>query len=251
MHYNLLFNGCSFTYGGELWGINRDYEHQKLHRFSHLVAKEFGMSYDNISSGGKSNDWIVEQTVNWFEAGNTCDLAIIQFTEKKRIMLYDDNKNPIHIVNQILKNNQVISKILPRSLNYELTANIYFKNIYSEYFGQQNFYKNLFFIHNYLKSKNIPTIYLHLNKKSIINAIDDGWKIYCKDIKINHIVEGILPRREDNKNKIYYCPDYSFKSEKDPFFTWMNGTHPNELGHQKIAEYIIQEIKSQNIFNAL
>jgi hypothetical protein len=50
MHYNLLFNGCSFTYGWELGGINNDEEHQRTHRFSHLVAEHYGKTYNNISS---------------------------------------------------------------------------------------------------------------------------------------------------------------------------------------------------------
>ena len=48
MHYNFLFNGCSITYGGELQGPDNDLEHQRTHRFSHLVGDHYNKTYTNI-----------------------------------------------------------------------------------------------------------------------------------------------------------------------------------------------------------
>lgn len=253
MHYNILFNGCSFTFGGELHGINFDQEHQRIYRYSHLVANHFEMTYDNIALSGKSNDWIVEQTINWFEEGNTCDLAVIQFTDEKRITIYDDDENEINIIKPLalLKNTTdgVNNTVWAKSKNmfkHRMLSNMYFKNIYSEYFGQQNFYKNLFFINHYLKSKNINVIYLSLRKQKY--SKNTGWKKYCNDIKFKLISGDILPTVENDKEKIYHCKDYSYKYKQDSRFARLNGAHPNEFGHQKIAQYIIQEIQSQNIF---
>jgi hypothetical protein len=242
MHYNLLFNGCSHTWGAELHGINFDQEYQRTHRYSHLVATHFGMTYDNIGLSGKSNDWIVEQTIKWFEEGNTCDMAVIQLTDKKRTITYADDETEVDITQPTLKDNSPASKILFKKFNYSrVISNIYFKNIYSEYLGQQNLYKNLFLINNYFKSKNIKVIFLSLRKQKYIK--NTGWKKYCDHIKLKHIAGDILPYVENDKDKIYYCQDYSYKYEQNSKFAWMNGAHPNEFGHQKIAQYIIEEMQ--------
>ena len=85
MHYNFLFSGCSWTFGSELEGISDDQEHRRKHRYSHLIAKKYNKTYDNIAEGGSSNDRIIRKTIEWFEQGNTCDIAIIQFTLVCRI----------------------------------------------------------------------------------------------------------------------------------------------------------------------
>jgi len=260
MHYNLLFNGCSFTYGCELGGINNDEEHQRTHRFSHLVAEHYGKTYNNISSNGKSNDWIVEKTINWFEEGNTCDLAIIQFTEKKRTIIYGDKDKKdtppreYDVSKPILLTDKSILGQYLTSKGYDITrikSNIYYKNIYTEYMGQQNYYKNLFFLNNYFKTKNIPTIFLKLRTEVTNNF---GWKLLCedikvKDIKVKDITGDILPLFYEDIEKKYYCKDYSYlykKKTDNPRFAFLTGTHPNEFGHQKIANYIIDN--SSNIF---
>jgi len=254
MHYNLLFNGCSFTYGGELNGINNDIEHQRTHRFSHLVAEHYGKTYDNVAHSRRSNDWIVEKTINWFEDGNTCDLAVIQFTENRRtIIYYDDDKkdtqpNEYHIIRPVLhtdKSNLTQCHNIHTHIKQRLVSNIYFKNIYTEYMGQQNYYKNLFFLNNYFKTKNIPAIFLKM-KTEVTNNF--GWKLHCENIKVKDIGGDIIPHIDDDKEKKYYCPDYTYlyKKKNQRHFLFLTGGHPNEFGHQKIADYIIDN--SSNIF---
>jgi len=258
MHYNILFNGCSFTDGSELEGIDNDLEHKKTHRFSHLVAEHYGKTYINMALAGKSNDWIIEQTINWLEDGNTCDLAVIQFTDERRFLLYyddDDHKKDIRpkqydvmgpmrqyknpILQQVLNSSEVNEK--------RLVANIYFKNIYTRFMGQQQYYKNLFFVNNYFKSKNIPIIFLKMKEEV---SKDFGWKLLCKDIKIKNMGGDILPSwSSDKEEKKYYCMDYTHKynHNKEQRFVHLSGAHPNELGHQKIADYIISEINNANL----
>lgn len=241
MHYNFLFNGCSFTEGAELEGSDKDLEHQRTHRFSHLVGQHYNKTYDNISKCGKSNDWIVEKTINWFEEGNTCDLAVIQLTRAKRTIVYNDKNEPIDIIQPILTNCNTSNAVFYKNfIKLKLITNNYFKYVYSEYYGQQNFYKNLFFINEYLKSKKINVIYLILDQLEYENMVNSGWKMYCNDIKVKSIVGDLLPKQRQDKSKKYYCQDFNNKYKyTDNHF---NGTHPNEFGHQKIAEYIINEI---------
>jgi len=244
MHYNFLFNGCSFTFGAELEGPNNDLEHQKSHRFSHLVGEHYNKTYNNLSKSGKSNDWIVEKTINWFEEGNTCDIAVIQLTSIKRITVYDHKNEPIDIIQPILKNfNRANDILYDKFVNLRLLTNNYFKYVYSDYFGQQNFYKNLFFINEYLKHKKINVIYLGLlHKSEYENTINSGWKMYCNNINVKCVSGDLLPTYSEDKNKKYFCKDFSKQNTTDNFVAWLNGRHPNEYGHQTIAEYIIEEI---------
>jgi len=261
MHYNLLFNGCSCTYGGELNGIDDDIEHQRTHRFSHLVAKHYSKTYDNIALNGKSNDWIVEKTINWFEEGNTCDLVVIQFADNKRNILYYDegeqNTQPkeYDTTTPLLHTNKSIWAQFLLSKGYDerrIRSNIYYKNIYTKYMGQQNYYKNLFFLNNYFKTKNIPAIFLKLSSfdgKFEKTDVDFGWKLHCKNIKVKDISGDILPVFYEDIEKKHYCKNYTYlyKTKNDnPRLAFLKGTHPNEFGHQKIADYIIDN--SSNIF---
>jgi hypothetical protein len=243
MHYNLFFNGCSFTEGGELEGPNRDLEYQRTYRFSHLVSENLGVNYINLASPGKSSDWIVENTVKWFEQGNTCDLAIIQFTAQKRTILYGKDRKEYHIFNPVLKSQKEIYPTF--SQDFIKIANNYYKDIYTDYFGCQNLYKNLFFIHSYFKNKNIPAIFMKLFSNEI--TYNSGWKFRCKNIEITPIVENIIPILPcHDKNKKYYCKDYtSLYSKNNLHAKVLTGTHPNEYGHQLISDYVISKIKSK------
>lgn len=66
MHYNLLFNGCSFTQGSELQGKENNLEYRDQHRFSQVISNKTGLSHKNIAMGGSSNDRIARTTIDWF-----------------------------------------------------------------------------------------------------------------------------------------------------------------------------------------
>jgi hypothetical protein len=237
MHYNFLFNGCSWTYGSELEGLNKDKEHQRTHRFSHLVAENLGMTYDNISDGGISNDWIVEKTIEWFNAGNTCDLAIIQFTTANRTIFYDENnKNKEYSFTPVLSVNG--KKLYPEHIS--LKCSLYYKTFYSDLLGYQNFYKNVFILENFFKMKNINFIFMSiLNERK--NKYQRNWGTFCNTEDIKNIRALIGFKNNNGFNYLYnenYCRDLS-KSNN-----FLCGGHPNELGHQKIADYIILKIKN-------
>jgi len=233
MHRNLLFNGCSFTEGGELEGPNKNIEHLRTHRFSHLVANYFGMTYDNISKSGSSNDVIVEKTIEWFEEGNSCDIAVIQFTEKSRTIWYDDEtKKSYNLIINVEKEN---------TQNYKFISahKFYYKTFYSNLLADQNFYKNLFILENYFHTKNIQYILLRLdNLNSLKNEnILHGWARYSKYKNFIYILT--LLEEEKNKN---YCPNLFKQFPKDRRYSFLKGLHPNEIGHKKISEAIIDKI---------
>jgi hypothetical protein len=229
MHYNLLFNGCSWTYGAELEGINNDTEHQRTHRFSHLVAEHFGMSYDNISKSGISNDLIVENTIKWFEDGNTCDIVIIQFTQKSRTIWYDNNG----------KKQNIGTKKNPSNDKTNLVSNLYYKTFYSDKFGNISGCKNLFILEQYFKNKDIKYILIELAtwKESVI-TFDNPWGSFCENKSLKNLFDIIGGHSFMEKYKNYYCQSMNDKKK----FPFLIGGHPNELGHQKIANYLIDQI---------
>jgi hypothetical protein len=237
MHYNLLFNGCSVTFGAELEGLNRDREYQRLHRFSHLVAEHFGMTYDNISYPGGSNDRIVKETIEWFEAGNTCDIAIIQLTMEERTVWYNNKKE----LKNISQTNFTLGFNMPKTTDLSCAEYYYYKEFYSDYMGSENYYKNACFLKNYFDLHNIKYIFISLDIPPNYNT---GWQKAFKYPKITSIKNELLGNRK--KNPENFCIDYStkFKSNnnKNNISNIFHGVHPSELGHQKIANYLIEKI---------
>jgi len=226
MHYNLLFNGCSFTEGAELEGIAEDYEHQRLHRFSHLVSEKTGLTYANISKSGASNDKILRTTVEWFEEGNTCDHAIIQWTSRKRVEYLSET---------ILKPDTTkLSKyynIYPYQTFNQLGKSILesFIHIQNDSNDQNNEDRCMYWMEKLLKDK-CSFDYLKLGKES--KVIDEYYKLasYHKHrtkFPITYIEGDILP-----KNIIFYC-------RRIEGYPNLSGGHPNALGHRRIADYII------------
>jgi hypothetical protein len=233
MHYNLLFNGCSYTCGGELEGMQKDYDYRDKHRFSHLISEQLGKTYVNISENGHSNDRITRETIEWFNAGNTCDLAIIQWSNIAR--------------REYISNfDRYLVKFLPTSITtlwktefkeaHRQTKEAhehYYKYFYNVNIGFYDFYRNLYILEQFFKYHNINYLFLKLDE---VIAIDDRtWQPLCEHnyYNITTIKDDIIPYY----NKTYYTKDY-----RDLGYSFLIGKHPNELGHQKIAEYLIQKI---------
>ena len=91
MKVDLFFCGDSNTFGEELQGIEEDHQKRVEQRYSTLVSKKLDKTHENISQSGACNDWIVKTVVEWFELGNKCDTAIIQFSAATRWGWYDEN----------------------------------------------------------------------------------------------------------------------------------------------------------------
>jgi hypothetical protein len=230
MHYNFLFNGCSFTYGAELEGINNDLDHQRTHRFSHLVGEHYNKTYDNISKSGSSNDRIVRTTLEWFENGNTCDLAIIQFTLVSRLEYMHPLQNRELDISPAMIKNCLDDNFIKQSMKS------YYKDVYNVTHGFYNFYRNLFILEQYFEKNNIKHYFMKLRNIKI--ASDDQlvlWKSICRN-KYTDIVSisGDILSRNNTED---YCPCI-----KNDVNVHLLGTHPNEMGHKKIANHIIKVI---------
>ena len=210
MHYNFLFNGCSITYGAELDDDN-GIEYLKSHRYSTLVSNHFNKTHESIARSGSSNDGIVNRTIDWFEEGNTCDVAVIQWTFKERVNWYDGNK-----IYPMAPNYKV-----DHLAGYKIAQSFYFKTFYTDYLGNQNLYKNIFFLKTYFELKKIKHYFFGVQRGKLHHK---GWELYC---------DHLFTIKEDIEE---FKPDYTTKYQ-------CVGSHPNELGHQVIANYLIPNIE--------
>ena len=233
MHYNLLFNGCSFTEGAELEGINRDYEYRRTHRFSHVVGELTGLTYANIAVAGSSNDRILRTTVEWFEEGNTCDHVIIQWTNRSRIEYLSE----INIKSD--------TKKLPRYYDIFYTARRFYSpegvsilnsytNIQNNSNDQNNEDRCIYWMEKLLKDK-CSFDYLKLRKETPFVSPDylniGTYHKYHTKSPITYIIDDIL-----KNSRIFYC-------DPVPGYPQLKGGHPNRLGHRKIADYIINNFE--------
>ena len=221
-----MFNGCSYTAGTELEGIDRNFEFLKEHRYSHIISKKTNKTYINISKPASSNDRIVRETINWFETGNTCDLAIIQFSHITRYEWVADDGSYV----MFLPKEDKYTK-----LNNAFARSMYYKSIYNTNFGINLFYKNLFLLEQYFKSKNINHHFIKLDYRE--DSYDNSksmWKTFCTHHfdKIDSIIGSIIPPKKDSL--FFYCQPYPNLG--------LRGSHPNALGHLKIADYLIEKI---------
>ena len=58
----ILFTGCSWTFGGELEGVEKNWEFRRDNRFSASFPQSI-----NISKCGISNERIVSNTIDYLE----------------------------------------------------------------------------------------------------------------------------------------------------------------------------------------
>ena len=225
MRTHLLFVGDSDTWGAELEGLEGDHARREALRFSNLVAQDLGKTHVNISKSGACNDWIVKQTVDWFEAGNTCDAAIIQFSEPRRWGYYDKNGVYENMANQKgwaaegIKNDQLEAH------------KAYYESVWSLHLELDNYYKNLFFLHSYLQyrcrvlfntltSRPMPGVAKYKNIRF------NSWADLCKNIEIGEhkiLIDG------------NHCPYIDAKKA-------LGGSHPNAQGHRNIADDILRRL---------
>ena len=213
MQVDLLFVGDSFTWGEELQGPENYHYKREMQRFSGVMSIDLDKSYDNISRSGVSNDWIVKKTVEWFEVGNSCDTAIIQFSHQDRWIRYDEVGKPHH---------------MPAHTGT------------CKHTALNNYWKNMFLIRNYLKDK-CKIVHLSLTTAPYGTIGKDYkknfWYKCVGDVSILEL-KPLLKSEKEN-----WCPKLNSDILDDNNNKRFSGVHPSAIGHQKIAESIMKLLK--------
>ena len=205
MHKDLLFVGDSVTFGMEL-----EPNHEQF-RFSQLVAKDKNLSYYNNSKSGACNDWIVKTATQYFLQGHTCDTAIIQFSAPERWSFFDAGRGFANIGNATTINNL-------RTKRMKWAHLAYYQRIYTTELAHENYWKNVFFMDEYLKDK-CKTIYLTLG-----NPVHQTYTV------------------KDEVIPYHYMKDVEIGSVKQIVGQSRLVGHPSKEGHRKIADYVISKL---------
>lgn len=201
-HFNLFFCGDSVTFGMELEPYGRVEK-----RFSTLVSTEKKLTHHNHSLSGACNDWIVKNAIKYFRDGNTCDTAIIQFSAPERWLYWCDTQlftreGPFQNIGNATTTNNF------RSDKCRDAHTAYYQSIYSPQLAMENYWKNVFFINEYLQDK-CEVLYLTL-----------GFPVPKND----------------------WSPDVEIGSVKEMVGTSRLIGHPSPDGHRKIADYILKKL---------
>ena len=235
----ILFHGCSITWGDEL-------EDRENERYSKLVSNHFLTEDCNISHCGNSNDRIVRESIKQLQ-DNTFDIVVLQFTVHSRMEWFDKQGFPHRFTPQLttshgkLKLKGIAGRDDLRERMFS-AGKWFYKFVYNDILGVENMWKNIFLFDSYCKANNItfiPILADHFHgvirspKMFYHGANGRGWwKPLCQDIPITYIHGDIIGHKKDGIGKHYYG-DYHAK-----------GNHPNALGHQKIAEKLIELIET-------
>ena len=211
----MFFVGCSFTMGTEL-------ENPEKERFSSLVAERLGVDHLNRAEAGLSNDGILRKTIKYCERGDV-DFAVIQLTKYSRREILD------------------IRKPLPEQSPYFRLNVSNPKKAVKEYFAKlstseddiANFYKNKFLLEFYLNTKKIPYYFLQLSNPS------------SKYTNHGHFFRSSWQKLTDTRVECIYDILEGDEYSKSPFYTSSERPHPNALGHRKIANHIIENLRDK------
>ena len=173
---SLCFSGCSLTNGG-LVALSNIFEQ----RYSRLVSNHYGITENNISKGGASNDDIVNRSINYLE-NNTVDIFVIQFTYVDRCKWFDWNGNH-HGWRPFMREDKTPHKT-------------WYKYVYTKYLGLENAYKNMHLFDLYCKSrkqKYIPFVAEHVYDYDS----DCNWKKIYKCNPTRIYPTGLFPLTKD------------------------------------------------------
>lgn len=224
-HYDILFCGDSWTWGGELDVENsEDPQYRQTHNFSYYVGQRTNKSVFNLSLPGESNDWIVRQMFDWFETGNYADVAVIQWTFWARVSYHNLNNEFISV-----KPENTVPR--PNKTFFDPAFpfwKIFYEHCYTDYSGYQMWFKNLIFADLYLKSKGVKPIYLSLQSDPIYNMSMDYYSQYKEAGRIEDLYCLL------NKSNNY------IDTPRENYYPCKN--HPNSKGHSIIADYIISQL---------
>lgn len=229
-----LFNGCSFTWGGDICKIVHDLDgnlmdHKnpnKLNQeriklvYPYLVANHFNTPHINLAMGCGSNDRIVRTTLEFMFSNDNINFAFIQFTEPSRYETYIEetdewtlSKCDINIMSHLVSD---ISRDKSEKHHQSMVENI------SNHQSSNKFFQQILLLHLTFKELNIPYLFT-ISDPTNLKMLSD-WQL----------------------NKI---KDFSwYMGHHYNFFTGIEmTTHPTIKGHSQIANNIITYLVENNI----
>lgn len=244
-------NGCSYTWGGELFHFyyedidvflpeHKDHiiNQKRLETvYTHHLGKMIGAEkVINEAMSCGSNFRIVRKTLEYFNNLILEDKPInnhfvtIQWTDPSRWEYYDT-----YAETWILQTNQnsVFEKRLQGNNHCEEQRNYYYKNFHSIINEYACFINHVFCLGNFFKANNIPYLFFK----------HSGWDSHFyneKVVELEKLKKLLLQFNWVNDNPITFHMDLSGINS-------VKGSHPNEQGHIQWAEILYNDINKKNL----
>mgnify|MGYP001170772139 FL=1 len=223
----ILFTGCSWTYGGELEGIEKDWEFRRDNRFSASFPQSI-----NISKCGISNERIVSNTIDYLEKNTKPDFIVVQFTIMDRYSVA--NPHAEYGADWLSLQAYQTDPSRRRTPEYVL-AKTFLKNFHNPEYAQNEFWRNVCLLENYLDNKDIPYYMMRIDMDQFVQPeLPNVYKNACKSKNMFKLCENLLGhvRKKTPPPNPNYCPNLS---HIDPNY---GGGHPSAEGHKLIANHL-------------
>lgn len=243
----LYANGCSFTWGGELFKSLHDEsfsppalldenlstsENQRRLQVTwpkHLADKLNCTEFTNQGMGCGSNERIVRKTLEFFtdKINNGIDVSdyfvAIQWTESSRFEFFDNASKSWGIVkHDVIATENV--RAMPDDERQEIFT--YFKYNNNKYWASKLF-ASIICLGTFFAQYNIKYVFTMVNCPYTLIGFDEYQLKYCND-NFNWYNNDILKSGVDNMD-----------------VERVGSGHPSELGHIQIAQHLYQFLSTQ------
>ena len=215
---NILYSGDSWTWGGELDGLDKNHGYRIANRFSSVV----GHPHVNIGSNGWSNEMISRSVIDYIELNqNTIDFVITQFTLPNRYAVYDEQKGYWVDIHPSMRLASVRS---------------YYKTIHNDVYATNEFWRSVLSLETYLENKNIPYYFMRFEMKGneLRDDVNCSYKKASKNKNMIEICDSIIGKhlKTTKPRNPNFCPDLSHIDST------YGGGHPSADGHKLIAQHL-------------
>ncbi len=249
-HMKLYANGCSFTWGGEIFKnihdtnhyppllMDENYDSEENHcrlqiTWPKKLADKLGcIEFHNHAMGCGSNDRIVRKTLEFFttkiNAGiDVSDyIAVIQWTEPSRFEFFDSESKSWGLVKHdviAIEKNRGIEDI---DFSQDLFNTYKFNN--DVYWGSKLF-AHIVCLGSFFKQYNIKHVFTMINPIYALLGFNQYQQEYCDNNFVWY------------NNDITRCGIDNMEVQR-----CKKSVHPSELGHIQIAEHIYSFLSTQN-----
>ena len=225
---NILYSGDSWTWGGELDGLDKNHGYRIANRFSSVV----GHPHVNIGSNGWSNEMISRSVVDYIESNeNTIDFVIAQFTLPNRYAVYDERKGCWFDIHPSTALMNIINKNIPLG-----SVRAFYKTFHNDVYATNEFWRSVLSLETYLENKNIPYYFMRFEMKGneLRDDVNCPYKKASSNKNMIEICDSIIGKhlKTTKPRNANFCPDLS---HVDPMY---GGGHPSANGHKLIAQHL-------------
>lgn len=237
MKSDILFNGCSFTYG---IGLAKEHGSDEMlnSRYSKLISDKLGYNEVNLSSPGACNMRIQRTTIDHL-ATNTPSMVVCMWSDPPRTEIFRPQESEYQWLDMAQINPQSIGKI--KSREHKKAFEMYYTFIHSAERGVLHTLSNMQSVTALCKAMNVPIINIHYKpnfraKYADSIGYDDAPSAYKSTI---------TSQMEYLQENSYYIDSTSFLElieEEDLDFGEWSGGHPGPKSHSRMAEYLSEHI---------